>query len=95
MQTTNLTKSKRSYTDILTNEKYDLYVNDATKHFHLINSAGIELKSSYYLCAFDSVTIKLNTKKQISLSMNDMYVMQPGEKLISRKFAGFNKFYKA
>lgn len=90
----NLVKSKRTYTDIETNKKYDVYVNESTHEKYLIDSENNELKKQFYACAFDSVTIKLNTGKTIDLSFNNMYVCKEGESIIGRKFVGFKHFSK-
>lgn len=89
-----LTKSNRLYTDVNSNVKYDVYRDENTHGLHFIDNEGNELKKPYYACAFDSVTIKLNTGRTIDLSLNDMYVCKEGEKVVSRRFAGFNKFSK-
>jgi hypothetical protein len=90
----NLIKSNRSYTDVNSNVKYDVYTDEFTHQLYFIDKEGNELKKPYYACAFDSVTIKLNTGKTIDMSFNDMYVCKKGEKVVSRRFAGFNKFSK-
>lgn len=91
--------TQRVYTDKETNERFRLFVDDSTKDFRLLSDGsathapGTEV-NGFYLCPFDACTIKLNTKRTIPLSPGEFYNLKEGERVASRKFAGFNRFSK-
>ena len=88
-----LIQSQRSYSNKETGQIFTLYT-DSDKHtHHLIDSKGNEAKP-FYVCAFDSVQIKINNSKIISLSMGEFYHLKEGEKATHKKYAGFKKFSK-
>ena len=50
--------------------------------------------NGFYLCPFDSVSIKLNTGKVINLSCGEFYALKENEEVTHKKYAGFAKFRK-
>ena len=88
-------KTQRTYTNIETNELYSLYRNPNTDQIALVKQDNGEiLREPFYACGFDSLTIRLNTKKEINLNSGSFYQLKEDEKVTHRKFAGFNKFSK-
>lgn len=94
--------TQRSYSDIETNEKWNYQVNDVTGDHclkmveyqgELATALGTECHS-FYACGFDSVTIKINNKKEVKLSTGDFYTIKEGEKITHKKYAGFKRFTK-
>ena len=87
------TKTQRSYKNVETDVFYDLYMDNDKHNYSLIDKQGNRV-NGFYLCPFDSVQIKLNTKQIISLSYGEFYNLKEGETVTHRKFCGFKKFTK-
>ena len=89
--------TNRVYTDVETKEMFRLYSHPTNHSWHLISEGnkniadGCEV-NGFYLCAFDSVTIKINGSKIVSLGMGNFYNLKEGEIITHNKFAGFKKF---
>lgn len=79
-----MTKTQRSYTDKETGIRYDMYQDQADR-LRLIDKQGNEC-NGFYCCAFTDCTIKLNTGKQVKLSMGEFYSYKEGETATHRKF---------
>ncbi|MES2395872.1 MAG: hypothetical protein V4549_07710 [Bacteroidota bacterium] len=96
-----LEKTNRSFTDVETGHKFDLY-KDETDSYHLIfpksknqydPAEGTQV-NGFYICAHTGVTIKINNTKIVKLEMGQFYNMKAGEKITHKKFIGFTKFTK-
>lgn len=103
MKTNNgYTKTQRSYRDIETNLKFDLYVHPDTHNFRLILdenennnicAKGTEI-NGFYICSFTDCEIKINNKRVIKLPYGTFYCLKEGENITHKKFAGFKNFTK-
>ena len=78
-----MTNTKRSYTDKETGVVYDMYT-DLHNRLRLFN--GETECKGFYCCAFTDCTVKLNTGKQVELSMGEFYSYKEGETATHRKF---------
>ena len=94
-------QTQRTYTNVETGYNCRLYTSaDASKHHLIYEANGPEAPAEgsevngFYLAAHSGATIKLNTGKQITLSMGQFYNLKDGERATHRKFTGFNKFSK-
>lgn len=96
-----LTKTKRSFTDVETGNKFDLY-QDQSDNYHLIApkpkesnqpNEGTEV-NGFYICAHCGITLKINNTKVIKLDTGQFYNFKEGEAITHKKFVGFSKFTK-
>lgn len=86
--------TQRTYTNVETGRRYRLFNDSCTGAMELRAEDEVQevLNGAVYLCAFDSVTIRLNNDKRISLGHSEFYALKPGEKVTHQKFAGFKNF---
>jgi hypothetical protein len=91
-------RTNRKFTDIEENEVFVLY-KEKNDNYRLISDGsekyakGTEV-NGFYICAHCGVTIKINGKKQITLSMGTFYNLKEDEKITHKKYTGFDKFTK-
>ena len=83
----------RTYSNVETGEQYQL-IYDSVKGAHIVTDAKGNDIPHFYACGFDGVTIRVNSGKEIKLSMSQIYVFKQGEKATHKKYAGFSKFSK-
>ena len=82
-----LVPTQRKYTDHDTKRVFTLYTHPSTHNYELIydnpkNDLDLAKGTSvngFYLCPFDSVSIKLNTGKVINLSCGEFYALKENE----------------
>lgn len=100
MKTTpTLIKSKRTYRDVETGERFTLYYEGKDEQtqiaygFHLITEGSKNLAkgsevNGFYLCPFDSCSIKINGEKIVKLSMGEFYNLKEDETITHKRWAG-------
>ena len=97
-----LVPTQRKYTDHETKRVFTLYTHPSTHNYELIydnpkndldlaKGTGV---GGFYLCPFDSVSIKLNTGKVVNLGYGEFYTLKENEQVTHKKYAGFAKFRK-
>ena len=97
-----LVPTQRKYTDHDTKRVFTLYTHPSTHNYELIydnpkNDLDMAKGTSvggFFLCPFDSVSIKLNTGKVINLGYGEFYTLKENEEVTHKKYAGFAKFRK-
>ena len=97
-----LVPTQRKYTDHDTKRVYTLYTHPSTHNYELIydnpkNDLDFAKGTSvggFFLCPFDSVSIKLNTGKIVNLGHGEFYKLKENEQVTHKKYAGFAKFRK-
>ena len=88
-------ESNRKYTNVETGEVFTLYKDNITSNIKLVSdTTKNELINDFYVCGFDSVTIKINNRKEIKLGAGDFYFIKQGETVTHKKYAGFKNFTK-
>ena len=87
-----MSPTQRTYTDIETGKRFRMYTNHDHDIFKLICDG--EEVGRFFACAFDSVTVRLNTGREISLSSGQFCSLKDGELITHKRYAGFKKFTK-
>ncbi len=85
-------KTQRSYTDVKTGERFDMYRDEQTGVLHLQNNS--RTIKSFLVAAFTGVTYKFLGGKVVKLQMGKFYELEKGEKPTHLKYTGFKNFSK-
>lgn len=82
----NFYQTQRSYTNLETKERFNMWRNENTHENILVSKSGERFNGPVYIAAFTATYIKLNTKKVVYINNGEFYHLKEGEKAISKRF---------
>ena len=87
----NLLKTKRSYNEFWTNEKFNMYQNSDSHELILINETTGENVKNFICSAFNTITYKFWDKSEITLKVGQFLKIDKLNPPIAKKFTGLQK----